>query len=268
MTLVMLPGLDGTGKLFQDFIGHIAPAISTRIIGYPVDQALGYEELIPLVERQLPATPYFLLAESFAGPIGIALAARAGPALRGLILCGTFASNPFPRLAWATGLVPLLPIKSLPRWLRSLILWGSGSLRRAPRNVDRAMAPVARSVITHRIRALLKVDVRSWLRQIRVPVLVLSAPGDQIIRKRSTVDLLSQIPTAEHVQIAGPHLLLQARPAECAQPVLAFIETWSAAGRRAGGAWASVQDLCSDFHLATAAMVFSTCLSGLMAVYS
>ncbi len=235
MTLVMLPGLDGTGKLFQDFIGRLGEEVSARIIGYPLGQALGYEELIGLVERQLPNEPYLLLAESFSGPIGIALAARAGPALRGLILCGTFAANPFPRLAWAGLLVPLLPIKSLPRWLRSLIMWGSGSPRRAPRSADRAMAPVARHVITHRIRAVLRVDVRERLRQIRVPVLVLSAQGDRIVRSQATATLLAQLPTAHHVPIAGPHLLLQARSAECARTVLEFVARCRAAGEASAG---------------------------------
>ena len=228
-TLILLPGLDGTGTLFQPFIASLGAKVNARVIVYPVDQPLGYEELTALVERQLPTMPYFLLAESFSGPIGIAVAARASSALKGLILCGTFASNPFPYLAWAGPLVPLLPIKSLPRWLRSLIMWGSSSLKRAPRNVDRAMAPVHRGVITHRIRALLKVDGRAQLHKINTPLLILSAAADQIIRRPATLRLVSALPAAHHVQISGPHLLLQAKPAECAETVLAFIARCTAA---------------------------------------
>jgi pimeloyl-ACP methyl ester carboxylesterase len=228
--LFMLPGLDGTGKLFQDFVAQLGRQVDARIIGYPLDQALGYEELSQLVRQQLPKTPYFLLAESFSGPVGISVAAGANPSLRGLILCGTFASNPFPRLAWARALAPLLPIKSLPRWLRSIIMWGSGSPKRAPRSADRAMAPVHRGVITHRIRALLRVDVSERLGEIRAPVLILSATRDQIIRSHAAAGIASRLPEAEHVAIDGPHLLLQAMPAECARQVLKFIEKCSAAG--------------------------------------
>lgn len=227
--LVLLPGLDGTGKLFQNFIEQLGARIAARIIAYPLDQALGYEELTRLVERQLPAAPYFLLAESFSGPVGISVAARASPALKGLILCGTFASNPYPLLAWAGFLAPLLPIKSLPRWLRSLILWGSGSLKRAPANVDRAIAPVDRRVVSHRIREVFKVDVRERLEYIGAPVLILSAANDQIVRSRATLRLKSQLPGAQHVEMAGPHLLLQARPAECATAVLQFMDRCAAA---------------------------------------
>jgi pimeloyl-ACP methyl ester carboxylesterase len=111
-----------------------------------------------------------------------------------------------------------------------MIMWGSGSPRRAPRSADRAMAPVHRGVITHRIRALLTVDVSERLGEIRAPVLILSATRDQIIRSDATAGIASRLPEAEHVQLEGPHLLLQAKPAECARQVLKFIEKCSAAG--------------------------------------
>jgi hypothetical protein len=33
--LVLLPGLDGTGKLFVNFIRALGAAIESRVIGYP-----------------------------------------------------------------------------------------------------------------------------------------------------------------------------------------------------------------------------------------
>ncbi|UUZ51553.1 alpha/beta hydrolase [Massilia sp. B-10] len=46
--------------------------------------------------RLPPAEPYFLLGESFSGPVAIALAAERPPMLLGLILSCTFARNPLP----------------------------------------------------------------------------------------------------------------------------------------------------------------------------
>jgi len=91
--LVLLPGLDGTGELFAPFVGALT-GIDTRVIAYPADRAMDYPEHEGFVRDKLPRDEdYFLLAESFSGPIGISIAATAPPRLRGLILCGTFASR-------------------------------------------------------------------------------------------------------------------------------------------------------------------------------
>jgi hypothetical protein len=54
------------------------------------------------VRAALPTRGRFvLLAESFSGPLAIRIAADPPSALVGLILCVTFARNPYPSLAWA-----------------------------------------------------------------------------------------------------------------------------------------------------------------------
>ena len=47
--LVMLPGLDGTGKLFAGFIRAIGADAKVQVIAYPHDEPLGYGELEALV---------------------------------------------------------------------------------------------------------------------------------------------------------------------------------------------------------------------------
>src|ERR1700730_8223328 len=99
--LVLLPGLDGTGKLFVDFIRALGGGAECRVIGYSPDEPLGYEELEARVRAALPGDrPYLLLGESFSGPIAMRIAANAPARLVGVILCGTFASNTYPWLAW------------------------------------------------------------------------------------------------------------------------------------------------------------------------
>jgi pimeloyl-ACP methyl ester carboxylesterase len=228
-TLVLLPGLDGTGKLFAAFAAVLRPDIPSLIVSYPKDQALGYEELEARVLADLPrGAPFFLLGESFSGPLAIRIAARAPPGLAGLILCASFAKNPYPWAAWARPLAAYLPLRSLPRWLRAPLMWGSVSPRQAPAQVDRAIAGVSPAVIRCRIAALLAVDETAALRRIRLPTLVLAASRDWVLPARATQWILQALPAARLVRIEGPHLLLQTCPAECATAVLEFIHSWSA----------------------------------------
>jgi pimeloyl-ACP methyl ester carboxylesterase len=228
--------LDGTGKLFAEFLKALDLGVRANVVPYPPDVPFGYDELEPLVRAALPARGSFvLLGESFSGPLAIRIAARPPPGLAGVILCVTFASNPYPRLAWARGLAAFLPLKSLPRWLRAPLMWGSASPSKAPRQSERAMAGVAANVIRRRIAALLAVDETAALATITVPTLVLCATRDRVVSKAATEKIMRGIPHARRVDVDGPHLLLKTRPEECAAAVVEFIREVQTAGPAVAG---------------------------------
>jgi len=203
-------------------------AVPTRVIGYPHDQPLGYAELESLVRRSLPETgAYVLLAESFSGPIAIRVAADPPRELAGLILCSTFAKNPFPWLRSVRALAVRIPFKTLPRWLRAPLLWGSGDPRRAPPRSERASAAVDAAVIRRRLHEVLTIDVTTCLDAVTVPTLVLTATRDRIVPRSAARLILQRTRQAEAAEIDGPHLLLQSRPAESAAAVLRFLERWN-----------------------------------------
>jgi sigma-B regulation protein RsbQ len=225
--LIILPGLDGTGARITPFLREMEGAVPVRILEYPPNRPLGYAELESLVRQGLPqGERYALLAESFSGPIAIRVAADPPPGLTGLILCGTFAKNPFPWLRAVRALAVRVPFKSLPRWLRAPLLWGSGDPRRAPPAAQRASAGVAPAVIRRRLHEVLTVDVRRQLAAIELPILILQPTRDRIV-PRAAARLLAQAPRAEVADIEGPHLLLQSRPVESAAAVLRFLRRWN-----------------------------------------
>jgi len=228
----LLPGLDGTGILFSQFVEALGSSVETRIIAYPVDQPLGYAELEALVRAVLPADrPYVVLGDSFSGPIAIRLGATGSTAcpppagLVGVILCATFAKNPYPSLGrpglWAANFT----VNSLPAWVRARFMWGAWATDRARRESELATAAVDEAIVRHRIAALLAVDETTALARIQIPTLVLQATGDHVLPRSATEHILRTLPTAALAEIGGPHLLLQSRPAECAAAVRRFMET-------------------------------------------
>lgn len=226
--LVILPGLDGTGARITAFVREIERVVPVQILKYPPDRPMGYAELESLVRQGLPrGERYVLLAESFSGPVGIRVAADPPPGLAGLILCGTFARNPLPWLRAVRALAVRVPFKSLPRWLRAPLLWGSGDPRRAPLRAERASAGVSPAVIRRRLHEVLTVDVTRQLAAIGLPTLILSATRDRIVPRAAARLLVQGRAEAEVVDIEGPHLLLQARPAESASAVLRFLRRWN-----------------------------------------
>jgi pimeloyl-ACP methyl ester carboxylesterase len=221
--LVLLPGLDGTGRLLRGFREAIGPHAATILVSYPADRALDYTELEALVRSRLPRRkPFVLLAESFSGPIAIAIAARRPVGLRGLILACSFARNPIPTLAPLAPLIRLLPIRWAPPALLAWPTLGRFSTTALQSELRETLSRVPSSVIRARLRAVLEIDVSALLAQVAVPVLYLRASQDRLV-PRSVSEQMLAMPRARIAEIEGPHFLLQARPSATSQKVVKFL---------------------------------------------
>lgn len=224
-TLVLLPGMDGSGELFADFIAALGDAVVPLVVAYPPDRPLDYAALTAFASRSLPDRPFVLLGESFSGPVAIALAAAHPPGLAGLILCCTFARNPTPVFSPFKRFLGALPVSASLTGLAAPFLLGARSspaLRAALRAVlERVSAPVMRV----RMRTVLEVDNSAQMRAIEVPILYLQAAQDRVVLAGSARHLATLQPAMALVQFQGPHLLLQSAPVDTARAVMGFIAT-------------------------------------------
>lgn len=225
VAVVLLPGMDGTGALFADFVSALDRSLQPVIVSYPKDQPLNYAQLEGVVRSQLPgAGPYILLAESFSGPLAIALASSQPPGLVGLVLCCSFARNPRPLLTPLARLAGLLPFQEkYLDWLMPYLFGrhATATLRSA---VKWALQRVSPDVLKTRLRAVLTIDVTRQLPQIRVPVLYLQAARDRVVPRAAMRRIAGGAPLLQTISIDAPHLLLQTRPREAATIVRQFAE--------------------------------------------
>jgi pimeloyl-[acyl-carrier protein] methyl ester esterase len=222
--LVVLPGLDGTATLHAEFVASVSPAFdSVTVVSYPPDKALGYAALEALVREQLPpATPFVLLGESFSGPIALSIAADPPANLVGLVLSTTFAKSPVPLLASFAALPRIAPVHALPLSVLSWVLFGRWAKPHLEASLQSALAAVRPSVLRFRAAAALRANVLSRLGSISVPILYLHATHDRLLSAAASRHIRCALPQCTAVDVAGPHLLLQAAPIECARAVGAF----------------------------------------------
>lgn len=73
---IVLPGLDGTGVLLEDFAAALSEHFDVQVIPYPADKPLRYPQLCAFVRERLPPGDFILVAESFSGPVALRLAAE------------------------------------------------------------------------------------------------------------------------------------------------------------------------------------------------
>src|SRR5262245_45200473 len=163
-TLVLLPGMDGTGALFSGFRAALDRRVETIVVSYPPNRDIGYAGLEALACSQLPHDrPFVLLGESFSGPIAISIAAARPPGLCGLILVCSSARNPRPLLAPLRPLLRFLPIRGVPIGLLAWPALGRFATQRLRGQIGRVLAQVPSPVIRTRLRAVLECDVSALL---------------------------------------------------------------------------------------------------------
>ncbi|MEM7433354.1 MAG: alpha/beta hydrolase [Pseudomonadota bacterium] len=224
MNLMLLPGMDGTGELFEPLVPTLPDTINPIVVSYPGDQKLGYSDLIPFVKSQIPADePYVVLGESFSGPIATSIAADNDDHLRGLIFAASFIRNPSAALALLKRFVPFVSTHSSPaRFVRNILL---GTDRQDIKDLaERSLSKVDPDVVRFRMLEIEAVDAGAALARVDVPILYLRASDDRLVFPRSSRAIAKIQPGAQITTIIGPHLLLQSQPRECADSIDQFVE--------------------------------------------
>jgi len=225
ITLVLLPGLDGTGDLFAPVVEALGPSVPTQIVRYPPSHASDYATCEAIARGALPTDrPYVLLGESFSGPIAVSIAATAPPGLRGLILCSTFVCNPHPYLRPLRPLLSILPVHSAPLWVSRFLILGKFATPALRKLHQQTLARLPPTTVRGRLRAILECDVTVALANVRVPVLCLTAQHDRLIPNAAAHLIQHHAPAATIVKIDAPHFLLQCRPSDAADAIRMFLQ--------------------------------------------
>lgn len=222
VTIVLLPGMDGTGELLAPLAARLSAMRPVQLISYPMDASWGYDKLISFVLAKIPDTRFVILGESFSGPIAIDVAAQEDDRVAGLILASSFVRHPLPRLF--RGIVPLLKFRSVSGRLIDALLLGPGARRDL---VDALHGVQSRSpprVMARRIAEVLRVDRRGPLRKTRCPLLCIHGRRDPVVRKSNTTEIQSIRPDAEVYLLDGWHLILETHADEAADAINRFCE--------------------------------------------
>lgn len=230
--LVLLPGLDGTGLLFQRLVREIGGRVRMRVVAYPASAPAGFEELAERVSLTLGPEPVVLLGESFSGPIAVMLADRWPERVAGLVLAGTFTRSPLPPFLVRLG--TLFEPRHLPDML---IRWALMSGRRDSdlgRLVRGFADHMPKAVMTRRLEAIAAVDVSRELGRVRCPVLVLHGDRDRLVDPGSVLEALHGKPRAAHRLLEAPHMVLQFAAEQAAREIEAFVTSVSPGGEGQG----------------------------------
>jgi pimeloyl-[acyl-carrier protein] methyl ester esterase len=224
-SLVLLPGLDGTGELFGDFIAALPADFETIVGRYAPDEFLDYDELLKLVQKILPARRFVVVAESFSTPLAVMLAATSPKSLAAVVLCAGFVVSPLGKRSAVAKALARPAVFRLPppeSVLKRFLLSPQASLVKTQKLKD-AIRSVSPDVLARRAQMVLSCDARSELARLKVPLLYIQGSRDAVVGKKSFLEIRKAKPDAELGVIDAPHLILQSEPQAAAKMIMRFV---------------------------------------------
>jgi pimeloyl-[acyl-carrier protein] methyl ester esterase len=224
LTLVLLPGLDGTGILFEPIVRQLPLDILPHVIPLPNDIPMGYDRLVPAISSLLPTgCRYVLLGESFSGPLTLMIAAQQPTGLQGVILCASFIRNPTYLPSGLRYIAGSWMFHLTPQLAQAKALFAGYSTSQLRSLLARAHSQVPPSVMAQRIRSVLAVDCQEALQKCPVPIAYIRGSQDRVVPAKNCRQVLSARPAVREFVIHAPHLVLQTQPQAAAKAITTFV---------------------------------------------
>jgi pimeloyl-[acyl-carrier protein] methyl ester esterase len=223
ITLVLLPGLNGTKGLFASFIACTPSDVDILPIEYPTDKALSYEQLSLFVINKLESIngQYIILGESFSGPLSLFIAEKKPPGLIGLILVATFITAPNLRMArflpWTLGFSLTKPLYDI----RSFFSRSDNASFIQLISVE--LQKVLPSVLTHRIQQIFAVNAANALQHCDIPIVYFRGTKDFVVPEKNLLNIQAIKPDIGVVKFNTQHFLLQSAPQQAWVAIEKFV---------------------------------------------
>ncbi len=163
-TLVLLPGMDGTGKLYRPLVDVLPSSINHRVISYPSDEVVSAEKIADGLSSELGELgEVILFAESYGGQVAMHLLEKAEAHIKGVIFCASFLRPPAPLLLKLSEWLPLdriMPVL-MNSFTLNLTTLGFGGLSLSEM-VSQSLEEVSPSVLAERIKEIRLASPTGW----------------------------------------------------------------------------------------------------------
>jgi len=227
-TLVLLPGFDGTGKLFDGLINELGNNFNIVAINYCEEVTI--EAYLTCINEKIGQNKQvILLAESFSGPIALHFITNHSDKIKCCIFSTSFSKTPFLSLCKAAVFLPDIFFQStaLQKIAIKYYCYGKYFTNHLGERTLKAINSISANTVKKRLKLLCTQQSHKLIKDknhnIFMPCLYLQASEDKIVRKSLASDLCNALPNVNKVTINGPHLLLQTKPKECASAILDFV---------------------------------------------
>ena len=226
----LLPGLDGTGKLFETFEARRPNWANPIAVSYEREPDNSYPYLTEYASSQIDSEKHrIIVGESFSGPIAVNLAYENSENLLGLVLSASFISTPsvLSRIPVPKAMLQAAIAIAPHRFLAETLLLNGCPDRALLEKVIAVTQSLDPNVIAERVAAARGADVSVAMSAVECPVLYLQGRHDRVVPPSAAEEVLSLNGRAEISELDSPHMVLQCRPDESWEAITRLHERYS-----------------------------------------
>jgi pimeloyl-ACP methyl ester carboxylesterase len=209
--VLLIPGMDGTGKLFSPLLDELPSVVDIQVICLndlitqnPIEQALEIASLIGSEE-------VIILSESYSGYIAYHLSLLPNLNIKHVIFAASFLENP----TWLSRLNKLLPLNLvrsglIPDMALSSVLFAQRNNNKLVNLFNSSLKLINNSTLRYRLKVIANLVRPS--ESLSVPCTYVQASNDYLVSNKS-VDVFKELCININVVKAnGGHFIVQSNP--------------------------------------------------------
>ncbi len=225
--VILLPGLDGTGVLFNRLIEHFPQSLAWRCFSADAFDSEKLSEQAQYVVDELADRPCIIFAESFSGRLAYEILNNPQSRVLHVVFAASFLQRPSFLSRFATWL-PLWPLYRglLPNWLLNKILFGECAADPMLLSLfSQALAKAPEQRIKMRLAAV--ATMAPAIQPFAVPCTYVRADADYLVNSAAGRHIAALSSQFSLIELQGGHFIAQCQPAACAELLQTLVINYS-----------------------------------------
>ncbi|MET1257065.1 alpha/beta fold hydrolase [Aliikangiella maris] len=215
LKILLLPGLDGTGKLFKHLNTYLKLPVQSEVIVLNDIVGRTHIEQARSIAHLIGRSRVILIAESYSGRIAYELCRILNQQISYIIFIASFVSNP----CRITELIKNLPeiffdIKYIPEILINYFCFSGYGKTKLYLALRETMALVSKKIIKQRIHLIAKLQIPE--QHYAINACYLRPSHDRLVSTRALKIIRECFPNLTVKTISGGHFIAQIEPKKCA----------------------------------------------------
>jgi len=218
MKIVLLPGLDGTGSLFEELIKSLGEDNEVEVISYEDISGQSFVDQAKEVEMRVTDMDVLLVGESYSGRVAYELNQLLGSRVRAIVFIASFISSPS-LLSKFAGLLPVALLKQnfLSTYLLKVFGFNGKATQKQTNSVFNSLKMANRSKLKARLKNI--ATLSNPPNTINCHVTYIRPTRDLLVSNRSVNNLKSLCTNFHVTSVSGGHFIAQSAPMACAKVI-------------------------------------------------
>jgi len=218
MKIILLPGLDGTGSLFDELIKSLGRDNEVEVISYDDISGQSFVEQAKEIAARITDMDVLLVGESYSGRVAYEISQILGLRVRAIVFIASFISSP----SFLSKFAGFLPVAMLnPNFLSTYLLkvfgFNGQATSEQTNSIFNSLKIADRSKLKVRLKNIAALS--NPAKAIECSVTYIRPNRDFLVGNNAVNNLRSLCSNFNVISVSGGHFIAQSAPLACAKVI-------------------------------------------------